>query len=427
MSLLARLRASSAFWFAPFAIALTLLSYFFGSSGPRPGHLGYAPTLVANALGPLYTFAYATAMALGVWESGRLAKSKIWELAPTRSHYHIAAQALLPVLLLPWMMLVLPVAGALVETSTPPTLDSVYPLLMAMTVCVAHGVIGFGIGRHVPHMIAAPVAAVLTFIVVGSTVTTGEWWKRHVSGQYPEIPRFGEAADPATLIPHILFTAGIAAAVALLWLPVRVLLLRVVLSGALAFASMAGAQHMVRGWGPIPPMLIGHGTLTCVGDAPKVCMAEGAADNIDSVHRYAESVLQDYRAAGVSTPEMIIDASTDGRSPQPSTSKVWRAGLSVGERHGTVRFQVMRSALHYSCGHPDLATAQTLGLWTAEVTGEEAANRKRMQQEQELSSITSAQWSRIRGEVDRIRRAPAQQQGAWFEQNLTRACSKGAK
>ncbi|MBT2395437.1 hypothetical protein [Streptomyces sp. ISL-100] len=427
MSLLARLRASSAFWFAPFAIALTLLSYFFGSSGPRPGHLGYAPTLVANALGPLYTFAYATVAALAVWESGRLAKSKIWEMAPTRSRYHIAAQALLPALLLAWLMLVLPVTMALVETGTLPTLGSAYPLLMAMTVCVAHAAIGFGIGRHAPHMIAAPVAAVLTFIVVGSTVTTGEWWKRHVSGQYPEIPMFGEVAGPATLMPHILFTGSIAGAVALLWLPVRVLLLRVALAGALAFAGTTGAQHMVQGWGPTPPLLTGYGTLTCVGHAPKVCMAEGTADNIDSVHRYAESVLKDYRAVGVPNPELITDTSADGRHPRPSTSKVWRAALSVGGRHGNVRFQVMRSALHYSCRHPDPVTARSLGLWTAEVTGEEAAYRDRMQQEQQPSSLTPAEQSQIREGVDKIKRASAQQQGAWFEQSLNRACSKGAE
>ncbi|MEW5625888.1 hypothetical protein AB1388_04815 [Streptomyces hydrogenans] len=427
MSLLARLRASSAFWFAPVAAALTLLSYFYGSSGPRPGHLGYAPTLVANALGPIYTFAYATAMALGVWESGRLAKSRIWVLAPTRSPYHIAAQALLPVLLLPWAMLVLPVAGALIETGTLPTLDSMPPLLMAMVLCVAHAVIGFGIGRHLPHVIAAPVAAVITFVVVGSTVTTGEWWKRHVSGQYPSIPVFGEAVDPVTLIPHLLYTGGIAVAVALLWLPVRVLLLRVVFAGAVAMVATTGAQHMVQGWDHTSPMLTGHGTLTCVGDHPRVCMAEGSADNIDAVHRAAASVLHDYGAAGLAGPETIIDARTDGRTSQPSTAKVWRSGLSQGERSGNVRFEVMRSALRYPCMNPDLRTAQVLGMWAAAVTGEEAANAKRIQREPQLKNIPAAEWSRIRDEVTEVRRMPAARQGAWFERTLTHACTKGAE
>ncbi|MFD4376469.1 hypothetical protein [Streptomyces sp. NPDC058486] len=426
MSLLSRLRAGSAFWFAPAAIALTLLSYFFGSSGPRPGHLGYAPTLVANALGPLYTFAYATAMALGVWESGRLTRSRVWELAPTRSPYHIAAQALLPILLLPWAMLVLPAAGALVETGTLPTFDSLYPLLMAMVLCVAHAVIGFALGRRLPHVIAAPVAAVATFVLVGSTVTTTEWWKRHVSGQYPETPRFGEVADPATLVPHILFTGGIAAAVALLWLPVRLLLLRVALAGAVALAAMSGAQHMVRGWGPVPPMLTGHGTLTCTGAALRVCMPEGSADNIAAVHRYAASVIEDYRAAGLKTPDVILDASADGRFPRPSTPEVWRAALSHGERNGTVRFQVVRSALHYPCSGPDLATAQVLGMWAAEVTGEEAANLKRIRQEPELKNFSAAQWSRIHDEVTKVRSTPPAQQGAWFERTVIRACAKGA-
>ncbi|MFC9259650.1 hypothetical protein ACFT25_07490 [Streptomyces hydrogenans] len=425
MSLLARLRASSAFWFAPVAAALTLLSYFFGSSGPRPGHLGYAPTLVANALGPMYAYTYATAIALGVWESGRLAKSRIWDLAPMRSPYRVAAQALVPVLLLPWAMLVLPVAFALVETGTPPTLDSVYPLLMAMALCVAHTVIGFGLGRHLPHVIAAPVAAVATFVVVGSTVATTVWWKRHVSGQYPEIPRFGEVAGPATLIPHLLFTGGIALAVALLWLPVRLLLPRVALAGAVALAATTGAQHMVQGWGPVPPLQSGHGTLTCVGDAPKVCMAEGAADNIDDVHRAAASVLKDYRAAGLSGPETIVDARTDGRSPQASTARVWRTGLSQGERSGNVRFEVVRSALRYPCRHPDLVTAQVLGMWAAEVTGEESANAERIRREPELKRFSDAEWSRIRDAVATVRRTSPAQQGAWFERTLSQACAKG--
>ncbi|MFF8412134.1 DUF7224 domain-containing protein [Streptomyces omiyaensis] len=427
MSLLARLRASSAFWFAPVAAVLTLLSYFYGAAGPRPGHLGYAPTLVAGTLAPLYPLAYATAMALGVWESGRLARSRVWALAPTRSPYHVAAQALLPVLLVPWAMLTLPVTGALIETGTLPTLDSVPPLLMAMVLCVAHATIGFGLGRHLPHVIAAPVAAVLAFVVVGSTITTGEWWKRHVSGQYPEIPWFGEAADPFTLIPHLLYTGGIAVAVALLWLPVRALLLRVALAAAVAVAATTGAQHMVQDWGRVPPLLTGHGSLTCVGNAPQVCMAEGSADNIDAVHRAAASVLQDYRAAGLTGPRTIVDARTDGRNPQPSTAEVWRSALSQGDRIRAIRFEVTRSALRYPCRRPDLATAQVLGMWAAEVTGEQAANARRIQREPELRRFSAAEWSRIREEVAKVRRTSPAEQGAWFEQTLARACVKGAE
>ncbi|MBQ1159668.1 tetratricopeptide repeat protein [Streptomyces sp. A73] len=127
MNLAKQLRLSSALWASPVALGITLFYFHVTFTNDYPhtkGEIDYAPEVVSFALSPASALAYAAASALAAWESGRLKESGVWAIAPSRSPYRVAGQVLLPVLLLAWLMLLIPVVGGLVREGIAPTLSS---------------------------------------------------------------------------------------------------------------------------------------------------------------------------------------------------------------------------------------------------------------------------------------------------------------
>lgn len=423
MKPLTRLRASSALWVAPFALALPLFYYFSGQGKAPSGHFGYAPTIVSFPLAYAYSFAYAVASALAAWESARLKREGVWSLAPARSRYHVGGHALVPVIILSWLMLCLPVSAALIQTRTIPNADSLRPLGLALSLCVAHAVIGFFVGLRVPRLIAAPLLAVAVWVLVSFARTTQSFWLRHVSGYFGEQLMFGEVASFKALVPHFLFTGGIAMGIALLWMRLRPLPVRIVLACAIAVAGPTGAYSMAKGWGHTPPLLIGQAPMECKGHAPKVCMPKATAEELPETYKDAVSVLGDLRAAGIAAgPEVITDRIADGRFYRPSSVHTWRVGLSYAALRGNVRYQIGFTAVRFPCTRPDLATSRALRLWTANVIGEEAAERRRVAQE----TTPFDGQAQVQKVVAKVLTLPAAEQRDWYRRSLVDACRKGA-
>lgn len=251
------LRAGSVRWAAPFLLLLALFYYFEGETAPLESFHDYAPTLIAEPLTLLYALAYATAAALATWESGRLRKSGVWALAPARSRFRVAANALLPALVLSWLVLLLPAALSLARTATFPTADSLRLPVMALILCVSYAVIGFAVGLRVPHVVAAPLIAVIVWVAVAFTRAVQPYWIRHVSGQYGGVG-FGEVPSVISVVAPILPAGGIAVAIAVMWLPLRSRILRIVLAGLIAIAGPAGAYRITHDWPHSPPLLTGR-------------------------------------------------------------------------------------------------------------------------------------------------------------------------
>ncbi|WP_262061408.1 hypothetical protein [Streptomyces sp. STR69] len=423
MQLYARFRASSAKWAFPFALGIPLAYYFLNGGAPPPHNFGYAATIVSHPLEMTYAFAYATASGLAAWESGTLKADRIWELGSVRSRFHIAAEALTPVLSLSWLVLLTPVLIALVQTATFPTFASLLPLEMSLVVCIAHCVIGFAAGYRLPRLVAAPLMTVMTWVLVAFSASTTPFWLRHISGQYPEYLMFGEQATLGSLVPHILFAGGIAIGLCLLWLPFRPRLPRMALSLAAGLACCALAVSMAHGWNYNPPIEVDKAPMKCVGGNPQICMPEATAKSLPAVQRDTLSVLATMKTFGgiKEMPHSIVDDITTGRMSVASTPTRWRVGLTAGEQSDDLRLRIMDAAIQFPCSSPNLVVSREVRLWAATITGQIGEYDRRIGEEPPFAGQGEAQR-----EVTRILRLPRAQQTEWYEERISSACGKGS-
>ncbi|MER6119757.1 hypothetical protein [Streptomyces sp. NPDC001743] len=372
----------------------------------------------------LYALAYAAAAALAVWESGRLRQARIWESLPTRSRYRVAANVLLPVVILAWAALLLPPAISLARTGTVPSLDSLRLPLMGMLIVVAHAIAGFAIGAVLPRLIATPVVAVVDWIAVNFTRGTQPYWLRHVSGQYSDVG-FGEVPRFVSVAVPVLMAGGVAVGLLLLWLPLGPRVLRGVVALGVAAAGVLGAQHLARDWPHDPPTATGQAPVDCTGVNPRVCVPRIASGSLDRSQREASQALSTLRAAGVPVvaPRQIDDL-YNGSGAAGTSEQVWRLGLMSANRPHQVGYQVMVRALKFRCAEVPAVRAHSVWLWAATRTGQVD-----MYQERRRSEGVTPESRKIEKQVnDQVRevlsKSPAEQK-TWIRSNLD-SCSKSA-
>ncbi|SBT90416.1 hypothetical protein GA0115233_101871 [Streptomyces sp. DI166] len=415
MRIRAVLLSSSAKWAIPFAVALSLF-YYYGSGTPRET-FSYSPALVSSALGTLYAVAYAIASALAVWESARLRKGGVWAMGPVRSRYRVAWNGIIPAVATAWVVLVLPVALALGSVAALPTPAGLGPLVMAMVLCVAHATIGFGVGILAPPVVAAPLMAVIVWVLVAFSWSSDAFWMRHVSGQYPTTLMFGETATYKSLVPPLLLAGGIAAGVAVLWLPLRSKAARGLLAAAVPVVCSVLAVQAVQGWTANPPLLANQAAMECAGGAPKVCVPQAGPADAATVRKAAASVLADLHAAGYpQTPDVIVDRLGEGRYPHPSTPNTWRVSLTRGLQQGELRYQITRAAVQFPCLRVDPVHGNAVVLWAATVTGEQATYDAHMK------GRAFPKEKEVRRTVRNVLASDPREQAEWYRQSLANGC-----
>ncbi|MFD8262365.1 hypothetical protein ACFV19_26365 [Streptomyces griseoluteus] len=412
------LRSGSVRWAGPAVILLTLLYYVVGETAPPSSYYHYAPSIVAEPLKTLYALAYATAAALSCWESGRLRAARVWALAPARSRYRIAANALAPVIALSWAVVLIPPAVSLARAATPPTLDSLRLPLAAMVLCVAHAVLGFAVGCVLPRVIATPILAVADWITVAFTRSVLPYWPRHVSGQYGSIG-YGEVPDLVTAVVPVLLAGGIALGLVVLWLPVGLRALRVMVAAAIAVGGVLGAYRTAADWPATPPLTGGNVAMVCKGTAPRMCLPELNADRLPQVQRDTAKALRELRASGATSaaPRLITDSYADGRRQKPSTDAQWRMVLMGPVQNGSAVYQIVVRSLHFRCENVDAVAAHSAWLWAAMETGQEDAYQKRRAQEGR-DPLSVALERRVRLDVVRVRLQPRAEQTKWIKRTL---------
>ncbi|MBU7599090.1 hypothetical protein JGS22_016110 [Streptomyces sp. P38-E01] len=428
MRLRTRLRAHSALWAAPLAVALTLLVHHTVSAEPAAASYGYAPTLVAGPLSPMYAFAYALTAALGAWEGNRLSRVPVWRLTPNRSRPRIALDGLWPAVLLGWLMLTLPVLIALVQQGVAPTAASLRPLAVGLLVCAAYAVIGFAVGLRLPDVIAAPVLAVVVFLLVATAVALQVNWWRHLVGRYPYIPEFGEVAGWSSMAAHALPTCAFALAIALLWLPVRRLpprlgpALRVGLVAAVAAAGLGGAYALVKDWGADPPVAHVDIPVRCAGQDPRVCMPEVTADALPDVRAQVVGTLGKLDRAGVDHGATAVhDSLGRGDGTKVSGSR-WELPLTDAERRGDLGYQVVRAAVRFPCAEPDPMSRRLALGWAADRADQSESFARVLAEDPHLDS---ARREEVAGSLGTVLGQSAEDQKRWYRTTLTQACTVG--
>lgn len=412
------LRSGSVRWAGPAVILLALLYYVVGETTPPSSYYHYAPSIVAEPLKTLYALAYAAAAALSCWESGRLREARVWALAPARSRYRIAVNALAPVIALSWLVVLAPPAVSLARSATMPTLDSLRLPLAAMVLCVAHAVIGFAVGCVLPRLIATPILAVADWVVVAFTRSVLPYWPRHVSGQFGSVG-YGEVPDLVTAAVPVLLVGGIAVGLVTLWLPVGWRALRVVVAAAIGVGGVLGAYRTAADWPATPPLTGGHVAMVCEGTAPRMCVPELNADRLPQVQRDTAKALRILRASGATSadPRLITDSYADGRQHKPSTDTEWRMVLMDPVRNGSAVYQVVVRALHFRCENVDAVSAHSAWLWAAIKTGQENVYQKRRAQEGRDPLAVKLE-RQVRLDVVRVQRRPEAEQTRWIKRTL---------
>ncbi|MFG2228289.1 hypothetical protein [Streptomyces sp. NPDC048644] len=359
---------------------------------------------------------------MAAWESGTLRQAGVWEMSTTRSRFQIAAQSLVPVVLLAWAMLIVPVGTALLMEGVWPTWLSLRPLMMGLITIVSHAAIGFAVGRWVPKVVSAPLLAVATWVAVAFTVTVDAPWLRHVSGEFPEQLMFGEAASFAALWPHVAMTGSIALAVALLWTPTRQAWLPPALSLCVLVGGTVGTYTAVKDYGYNPPLLTGETDMSCVhamNGGPQVCLPQVTASHLPQAAEDTEQVLTSFREARVDRyPKLITDTLPDGRFAKPSNESTWRAPLTLAAQRNDLKFAIVLAAVGLDCSRPDPFLRRVTIAWAAHITH------------------TQDSWKAFQARIDRgtsrsdvddrlteVLSLSRQQQADWFNDSVTKACA----
>lgn len=446
-------------WTAPIWLGIIGFYYFYALhfedsyeevvNGPL-----WAPEQVEVALSYFYVFAYAITVGLSVWEGGRLKRDGVWQLAPGRTRYRVAAHTLAPVVAAGWLVLVLPVMMRLIETRLIPTPAALAPLVMAMGIVCAYAVLGCALGHLTPRMISAPLSAVALFYVIVETVKYDDpVWPRHVSGQPDTSLGFGEEYGAATLVVPFLFIAALATAVSVWWIRTQGYGRWAVrgVAGVAAAALMATCAQAASGWAIAGgPVTSHHAAARCTGQAPRVCMAEtgGAVEKLDQVRKQIVTSTAKLRAAGVEVrmPATVSDTLLNGRDRKMSSRSTWWLPLSrnVGQSGGglaSIRYAVLRNSVTFPCAFPasfDSAPAadyvvnhDAAMLWAAAVI--DADKPYLAWRKGEYGGAFQNPRQVLKKVIERAERAlklPAEQQSAWFHKEQKKACrlvGQGAK
>ncbi|MGW0738089.1 DUF7224 domain-containing protein [Streptomyces sp. NPDC002851] len=426
MKPLTRIRSSSALWVAPVVLLLMFAYYFTDTHDDLRHPLGYAPTVVDAVLRNLTPAAYAVAAALGAWEARKLGSAGVWQWGAVRSRYVIAADSLLPVVGMAWLMLILPTATGLIETGTPPDPASIGLVAVAMLLTAAHAVIGFAAGVVVRHIAVVPVIAVLDWLASGSALGLTIPWPRHLTGIYGGKLVFGELPTVAAIVAPLLLAVGCAVAVALLWSRLRKPWVRAVLAGALALGSAGGAYSMIKDYGYIGPRSVGHGEMACdTAKTPRICVPTAFADALPALREDTTSTLRALREAGIEAhPETLTDAYANARYGKRSTATDWHVPLAASLGPGTTRYQIARAAVGIDCPRPATEPARQAYYWISMKAGVGDTYLRRLDTEPDF---TPQRRARLRSEVADILEMSDADQTRWFRRTEASACEKSGE
>ncbi|MFK0228392.1 hypothetical protein ACIQUL_21770 [Streptomyces sp. NPDC090303] len=453
MTFRALLRSSAALWTAPVWGGIVGFYFFYALHFEDPyeevvGGPLWAGEQVALALNYFYAFAYGITLGLATWEGGRLKRDRVWDLAPGRARWRVAGQVLAPVVGAGWAILLLPVGMRLIETRLLPTPAALLPLLMGMGIVGAYAVVGCVLGHLARREIAAPIGAVATYYLINkSSAYSDHLWPRHLSGQLATSVAFGEYYSLATVLLPFLVAAAVAAAVAAWWNPgPRRLPLRI-LATTVALGTVVLSARTASGWGIADgPVSAGHAPARCVGEAPRVCMAEtgGAVERLDGVRSEVVESLEKLEAAGVdvSVPSTVTDGLLYERaSTRPrSTTSTWWLPLTAqaetakpGGRLAGVRYAVLLGSVTFPCALPATVTSDAPTAWIVNrdaamlwaaytVDAQDPYLRWRSGEYVQFANGPEV-LAKVKERAAKGRALPtAAQRTAWFEQEQAKAC-----
>lgn len=410
------LRTSSASFLAAPVLAFTFFVAY--SSGSLAQYDNRHPPTVSAAAYQALIFAAAAAAGCGAWEAGRLRQSGIWDMAPWRSRYRIAAQSLcLPVALGVAVMLVMTVMR-FVQASVVPDAASLPAVMIGLLLPVPYAAIGFAIGNlSRSPVVCAPLVMAGTWFFIGyagnnSTDIPGTLWLRHATAYTMSSPEIDQVISPLALLVPVVFTGAVAGAAALLWGPWRTAV-RGSLAALLAVSGLTASIVWASSWGYHTPMITSAVAEKCGSSSGvNVCVPELYEDMLPRVQATARPVLEQLHRTGVPAPKKVTYTRLDvGAGPE-----VWHIWFLPRTTDAELAESLAHAPLNdaeWSClGRKDFKQADTLDLWLRSTAG--------------LDTGGSASDRETLTAVEKVRKLPSGQQAAWFAaaQAKARSCGK---
>lgn len=343
------LRTSSATWLALPTLALVVLATSANSTTPDLDS-GHAPAVAAGTFSMLIFAAAATA-GCGAWEAARVKRNDVWGLAPWRTRYAVAANALWPVLALGIGLMLVAQVQRHFLAGLWPTAGALPSVGVALLLPIPYAVIGFAVGCAVRSwLVSVPLMFVGTWFFIGfvgnsTAEIPGTLWLRHVSTYTMRTPELSQVIAPEALLVPLLFTGSLAGAAALLWLRRRVIV-RAALAAGLALTGIGVCATLTSSWGYQTPMASsGMGEVCSKRATPVVCVPELYEERLPQTESAARQAVERLAEVGVPKPTKVTHASLSDKnrpgvwgmwySPRPSEAELLHSAATAAVPEST--------------------------------------------------------------------------------------------
>ncbi|MFE4589206.1 DUF7224 domain-containing protein [Streptomyces laurentii] len=268
-------------------------------------------------------------------------------------------------------------------------------------------VIGWFLGEVLPRSAAAPVAAIGCWSWLSLPHAVEPPWIRHLGGLISSGSSIMDLRRPSAYLVPWAVTAGVALA---LWLFVhaRRRAWGAALGVLVLTVTLVTGRALVHDWGFDRPTSPRNVALTCVGEAPRVCVPPEYGRHAERLREDALVPLARLAAAGVTPPRELRFTSGEDRL-EPGTWPLYWGPPRIGspppadpyEAEPAESSVVGTAAL---AGRTDCRAPTSLAAgWASLVIGkDERAVRPTM---------SDADWAVLQ----EVRRLPAEKQLGWFE------------
>lgn len=291
-----------------FALPLALLSISYVVANAQPLD-PYRLLLTARGT-TTFGFVVPIIAALAAWEGGRLRRGEVWHTPLARRRVVVAGWAVMPVIAAGWLAILVGVMASLVGSGQ--LVPDPRPLVVGFTVVGAHALAGFGAGLWLPLPIAAAGTLLASFSWMVFLRGLDPIWLRHLNGGALELCcGVNQDLAPAAVLASVIPAAATIVAVFTALSSGSATQTSRVASTALLLGGLAGGAAFASQLESYPAQPRDPAALICSGSTVRVCIWPEHAPRMDEVVGLATAAVAGWRAAGVDSPSLITEATTD--------------------------------------------------------------------------------------------------------------------
>jgi hypothetical protein len=406
MRLTTQLRISPAAWLSPVLGVVALLYanvVLPATSDPYP--------LALSAVGAFTMFLIAPACAAyAAWEAGRLRRAGWFALPHVRAPLVVTGAVVTPILGIGLGTIIVVVFYKLLGAGIVAVPD-LRVLGVAFIVIVAHTLLGFAIGMHVPPVVAVPTVFLTDYGWMLLPAALEPVWLRHLTGAWDSCCQIDTDLAPQAVAGAIIVAAGLVGTAVLLlhrqgW---RFYPALTVVPTILAFGIGA---FLVRGMGPDPVVDRDPSLLVCASGVPRVCVWPEHRERLEEVSTIAAEVSAAWQQLGIAVPTEFSEQNPallpPGAASFGFSLQAQRSNIVVSLAHSLLPRQPKCEGTGFLGG----PATEYVEAWLVDAAGLPSTELDHRFTPDVLDTVSS------------VRALPLERQQRWLEQNVAalRAC-----